>query len=164
MWEYPEGNKERLRTTFFKRNYEQTSTALRELLPFSWCMSQSEDFGWNWEAEGLKLQRWQTDFPELKETRQTSIKKKKKPKEVPDHWKLANKIQELIFYSLQDSKAHLRQSAFSEQINTPARRKQRESKSYGKTRQVKPSSSQTLNKCWFSVDLNPYSSFDVNIY
>lgn len=165
MWEHPEGNKEILRTTFFKQNYEQTSTALRELLPFSWCMSQSEDFGWNWEAEGLKLQRWQTViFQRWRRQDRLPIKKKKKPKEVPDRWKLANKIQKLIFYSLQDSKAHLRQSTFSEQINTPDRRKQRESKRYGKPRQVKPSSSQTLNKCWFSVDLNPHSSFDVNIY
>lgn len=95
---------------------------------------------------------------------ETDFHKKKQPKEVPDHWKLANKIQKLIFYSLQDSKAHLRQPTFSEQINTPDKRKQRGSKSFGKPRQVKHSSSQTLNKCWFSVDLNPYSSFNVNIY
>lgn len=83
-----------------------------------------------------------SDFPELKETRQTFIKKLKKPKEVPD--RLANKIQKIIFCFLQYSKAQFKQSIFSEQINTPDRRKQRQSKSYGKPRQVKPSSFQTL--------------------
>lgn len=158
IWECLEGDIVRLKPTFSQAKLWADTEEVFALL----LIHELKWRFWIWEAEGLQIQRWQTVI--FLSWRWDRLPLKKKiPKEVPDRWKPANKIQKLIFYSLQDSKAPLSQCAFSKQINTSERIKQRESKSHGKPRQVKSGSSQTLNKSWFSVDLNSYSSFNVNI-
>jgi len=147
MWEYREGRKRTRNNFFLNKAMNQARVALKELLSFSWCMSQREDSAWNWEAEGLKLQKMTTgDFLELKETRQTFTKKKKSLKKslITELWQTG--LSNFLPVPVRTPKP-CKVSTFSEQIQSPDRRKQRENKSHRKPRWVKLDNCEALKKC-----------------